>query len=212
MTKFVAQFNKSREGTAYYVQRQIGGKEGHLAAQEIRTGTELTVALPPALATSATADDIALRAVEVQGVGKLRMKLRGAQKSVFSILYDQCSEEVKNKLQAEQGWDDVERDQSTHLLITRIRRICTGFEEHKQGTYNLVQSMRRLFLHVQGNNDSVSDFVRHFKGLWSTAEAFGASPGLHLGLTESWLQGADWVADRAHPTDNERTRAVEESS
>ena len=50
------------------------------------------MALPPALAANATADEIALRAVEVQGVGKLRMKLRGARISAFSILYDQCLE------------------------------------------------------------------------------------------------------------------------
>ena len=176
-TRFVAQFEKSRESTAYYVQRKIGGEEGYLAALEIRTGTQSTVDLPAALAADATQDEIIIRNVEVQGVGKLRSKLKGARKSAFSILYDQCSQEVKDKLRSGQGWDDVEREQTTHELITRIRRIVTGFEEHKQGTYNLVQSMRRLFLHIQGENESVADYVRHFKGLWNTAEAFGASPG-----------------------------------
>ena len=58
----------------------------------------------------------------------------------------------------------------------------------------------------------MADYVRHFKGLWSTAEAFGASPGLHMGHLTSWLQEADWVADPANPTDAESERAKNESS
>ena len=47
--KFVAQFLKSRENVANYVVRRLGpGKEGHLAAQEIRTGELSTVPLPRA--------------------------------------------------------------------------------------------------------------------------------------------------------------------
>ena len=125
----------------------------------------------------------------------MRQKVQGARKTAFSIVYDQCSQEIKDKLQFEQGWEVVERDQSTHQLFGRIERIATGFEEHKQETYNLVQSMRRLYLHMQGENESVADYVCHHKALWRTAEAFGASPGLHTGLVNSWLQASDWVAN-----------------
>ena len=101
--KFVAQFQKSRESTAYYVQRQIGGEEGYYAAQEIRTGVESVVPVPPALGDNATEDDRIIRTVAVQGVGKMRQKVKGAQKTAFSILYDQCSQEIKDKLHAEEG-------------------------------------------------------------------------------------------------------------
>ena len=138
--KFVAQFQKSREGTAYYVQREIGGEEGYLAAQEIRSGRESTVLLPAAVGADATDDDRTIRTVEVQNVAKLRAKLKGARKSAFSILFDQCSREVKDKLETQEGWDEVEANQTNHHLIQRIERITTGFKEHKQGTYNLVQS------------------------------------------------------------------------
>ena len=120
LAKFVAQFDKSRESTAYYVQRHVGGMEGYLAAQEIRTGEEQTIDLPDPLGANPTADQTAMRAVEVANVAKLRLKLRGARRSAFSILYDQCSRKVKDKLRAEQGWDTVEDTQSTHQLVTRI--------------------------------------------------------------------------------------------
>ena len=107
-TKFVAQFQKSRESTAYYVQRKIGGEEGYYAAQEIRTGKVSEVPLPPTLAATASDDEKAIRVVEVQSVGKTRQKVKGARKTAFSIVFDQCSQEIKDKLKAEQGWDAVE--------------------------------------------------------------------------------------------------------
>ena len=104
--KFVAQFHKSKENVANYIVRRLGpGNEGHLAAEEIRTGTRSTVPLPPALAgaDAANPDEILLREMAVRNVGKLRGKLEGARKSAFSILFDQCSETVKDKLRASDG-------------------------------------------------------------------------------------------------------------
>ena len=60
-TKFVAQFQKSKEATAYYVQRTMGDEEGYYAAQEIRTGNLSEVPLPPALAANASDDDKTIR-------------------------------------------------------------------------------------------------------------------------------------------------------
>ena len=117
-----------RESTAYYVQRKIGGEEGFYAAQEIRTGRVTEVPLPDALAANASEDEKAIRVIEVQGVGKIRQKVKGARKTAFSILYNQCSQKIKDKLQAEQGWEDAETNQHTHELIGRIERISIGFE------------------------------------------------------------------------------------
>ena len=126
-TKFVAQFQKSKESTAYYVQRTIGGEEGYYAAQEIRTGNLSEVPLPAALAANASDDDKTIRQEAVRGVGKMRQKVQGARKTAFSIVYDQCSQEIKDKLQFEQGWEVVERDQSTHQLFWAHRTHSNWF-------------------------------------------------------------------------------------
>ena len=70
--------------------------------------------------------------------------------------------------------------------------------------------MRRLLLHIQGENKSVADYVHHFRGLWSTAEAFGALSGLHMGQLQSWIKKADWVIDPDNQTDTENERAKRE--
>ena len=107
----------------------------------------------------------------------------------------------KNKLETQEGWDAVETNQTTYELIQRIERTATGFEEHKQGTYNLVQSKKRLFLHTQWD-ESIGDYVRHHRGLWSTAEAFGACPGLHVGVMAPWLKDVDWANNNSNLTND----------
>ena len=47
--------------------------------------------------------------------------------------------------------------------------------------------MNTLFLYTQTEKESVEDYSRNLTSLWDTAEAFGASPGIHRGLIKGWL-------------------------
>ena len=81
----------------------------------------------------------------------------------------------------------MQADQSLHELILKIKRICVGFDNHKQEVYNLVQAIKTLFLYNQTEKDSVEDYSCNLTSLWDTAENFGSSPGIHRGLVEGWL-------------------------
>ncbi len=62
-------------------------------------------------------------------------------------MYAQCSNEVKEKLEASSNWQRIQDEQSLlHELIQKVERICIGFDDHKQEVYNLVQSLKMLFL------------------------------------------------------------------
>ena len=50
----------------------------------------------------------------------------------FVAVYDQCSQEVKDKLKAADDWEATQQKQSLHKLINKIERICVGFDDHKQ--------------------------------------------------------------------------------
>ncbi len=62
------------------------------------------------------------------------------------------------------------------------------FDDHKQEVFNLVQALRALFLYTQNKKDTVEEYGRNFKSLWDTVEAFGGSPGVHKGLTDTILK------------------------
>ena len=59
-------------------------------------------------------------------IGKLAAKLEEDLKKRFPIVYDQCSEAVKSRLESTEDWDRIEDDQSLHELINAIQKICVG--------------------------------------------------------------------------------------
>jgi hypothetical protein len=148
--KFAVQFTELQERVTGYI--QWGGmEESYLIAKTIRTGTTQTIVLSPPLDASAPdkADLDVIRVEVVKSVANRRQKLEESLKKGYATVYDQCSEEIRDKLKATKDWDVVQLDQSLHELIRRIEKICVGFDDHKQSVFNLVQSLKTLFLYSQ---------------------------------------------------------------
>ncbi len=164
--KIAAQFTESRERVAEYVQ-QSGMEESYLVAETIRTGTAQTIALPAAVDTNdpEKADLELIQTEVVKLVAKRRQKLKELLKKGYSTVYDQCSQEVRNKLKATKNWENVQLEQSLDELIKRIEKICVGFDDHKQSVFNLVQSLKTLFLYSQTEKESVEEYARNFRSL-----------------------------------------------
>ena len=126
-------------------------------------------------------------------------------KKGYATIYDQCSEEVRGKLESTDDWDKTQKEQLLEELIRKIERICVGFDDHKQEVFNLVQAvkMKTLNLYTQGEKESVEEYGRNFKSLWDTVEAFGGSLGMHNGLVEGILKDPGWVRNVNSITDAE---------
>jgi hypothetical protein len=148
--RFTAQFTESRERVAGYIQR-AGMEESYLVAKTIKMGIEQAIALPPPVDASATdkADLEIICVGVVKSVTKRQQKLKESLKKGYATVYHQRSQEVQDKLKATKDWDVVQSEQSLHELIKRIEKICVGFDDHKQSVFNLVQSLKTLFLYSQ---------------------------------------------------------------
>ena len=107
--KFAAQFTESRERVTGYVQRS-GMDESYLVAETIRMGTAQTSALPPPVDPNASdKEDLEIICVEVvKSVAKRRQKLEESLKKGYAAVYDQCSQEVQDKLKATRDWETVQ--------------------------------------------------------------------------------------------------------
>jgi hypothetical protein len=150
--KFAAQFTQSRKNVANYLQR-TSACEGYLVAETVRTGREQIIPLPPAVDVNApdAADLNIIRTEEVKTIAKRRLKLSDSLKKGFATVYDQCSQEVKDKLESSEDWEETQKNQSLHELIGKIERICVGFDDHKHEVFNLVQALKTLFLYSQSD-------------------------------------------------------------
>ena len=128
-------------------------------------------------------------------------KLDSTLKKGYATVWDQCSQEVPDKLEASKDWDHIERDQSFHNLIKKIKRIFVGFDNQKQEIFNLVQALRTLFLYYkQTEKESEDKFTRNFMSLWYKIDVFWGSPGVHNGLVNALLATPGRVGDRNNVT------------
>ncbi len=137
----------------------------------------------------------------MRAIAKRKAKLDNALKKGFATVYDQCSLEVRDKLEASNEWDKVQREQSLHNLINKIERICVGFDDHKPEVFNLVQVLKTLFLYTQTEKESLDEYACNFKSLWDTLEAFGGSPGIQQGLVKGLLASPGRVRNPNNITD-----------
>ena len=121
---------------------------------------------------------------------------------------DQCSQEVKDKLEGTDAWKSTQRDQSLHELI----RICIGFNDHKQEVFNLVQALKMLFLYSQGKKETAKQYGQNFGMFWETVEAFGGSPGAHQGIINALLKDPTQIASVGSPMASEKKKAEEDAT
>ena len=76
------------------------------------------------------ADDLATVRVEVvRAVAKRRITLNQDLKKGFSTVYDEASQEVRDKLESSDGWEIIQSNQSLHEQIFKIERVCVGFDD-----------------------------------------------------------------------------------
>jgi hypothetical protein len=128
------------------------------------------------------------------------------------MVYEQCSREVKEKLENTENWEAIQREQCLHSLIQKIKHICVGFDDHKQDVFNSVQVLKALFLYTQLEKESVEEYGRNLKSLWDTVEAFGGSPGLHKGMIEALAKDAKRFANAGAPTEAKITKMENEAN
>ncbi len=147
------------------------------------------VALPPAVDPNAAdkANLEIIRAKDVKSVAKRRQNLEESLKKGYATVYDQCLQEVQDKLKTTKDWETLQMEQSLQDLIPKIEKMCVGFDDHKQLVFNLVQSLKMLFLYMQVEKDSAEEYARNFQSLWDIVEAFGGSPRIHKGLVDAEL-------------------------
>jgi hypothetical protein len=84
----------------------------------------------------------------VQAIAKQRARLVSALKKGYATAWNQCSQQVHAIFKANEDWEHVQCKQLPHKFITKIERICVGFDNHKQEIFNLVQALKMLFLYT----------------------------------------------------------------
>jgi hypothetical protein len=158
------------------------------------------------------ADDELIRQELVKVVGKRRIKLSKPITKACIMVYGQCLDDMKEKLEASRDWERIQSKQSLHELIQKIKRVCVGFNDCKQEVFNLVQVLKMLFLYTQNKKHGVKEYGRNFCSLWNTVKVFGGNQCIHKGMVGAMLQDPKRVANITNPMANEIKKVHVEAS
>ena len=81
---------------------------------------------------------------------KSRMdKYKGNESNAWALIYDQCSPELKNKLEGTEGYDVAKNTNNVAKLLTMIRGYCCQFDLLSDEYMAIVAAIKNMFYFFQ---------------------------------------------------------------
>jgi hypothetical protein len=109
---------------------------------------------------------------------------------IFTMLLQQCSPSVTNKVEATTGYEAAKRKYHCKWLITTIKSVCHNFQQTENRFVALVDAKAALFNYKQGANQSTPDYRDAFNEFLSDLESYGGKPHDPIGAVPTTLAKA----------------------
>jgi len=107
---------------------------------------------------------------------KLRMdKYKGNESNAWALIYDQCSPELKNKLEGTEGYDGAKSTNNVAKLLTMIRGYCCQFDLLSNEYMVIVAAVKNLFYFFQKAEQSNEDYHKDFMAMLEVIEEYGGA-------------------------------------
>jgi uncharacterized membrane protein YgcG len=92
---------------------------------------------------------------------------------IFTIVLQQCSQSVTNKIEATSGFAKAKADFDCQWLLTTIKNVCHNFEHTDNRLVALVKAKAEIFQYRQGANQSTHDYHDAFNEQLAILESYG---------------------------------------
>ena len=100
------------------------------------------------------------------------------ESNAWALIYDQCSPELKNKLEGTNGYDNAKSSNDIVKLLTMIRGYCCQFDTLSDEYISIVKSLKNLFYFFQKTEQTNSEFHEDFMALVEVIEEYGGTGSL----------------------------------
>jgi hypothetical protein len=104
--------------------------------------------------------------------------LKGNESNAWALIYDQCTPELKNKLNGTNGFGKAKEDNNVVKLLIMIRSYCCQFDSLNDEYMSIVGALKNLFFFYQKPEQSNSDFHEDFMALVEVIEEYGGGGSL----------------------------------
>ena len=129
---------------------------------------------PRELGKEATNLDKAIQQEEAQDYVKRSRILKSNMSAIFSIIWGQCSDDMKNKLKSTPGYSTTSKEDCVWLL-KKIKGISLKFDEKRNGFLSALDARNSFLSCAQEANQSNVDYRDELKSWADTIEFYGGA-------------------------------------
>jgi hypothetical protein len=196
-------FAKTTREIAEYVGREYDD------AGEFRTGM-VELRLPPLVRPAAPPDNslinVELWKIEIGDYQKQVVARRRNSAKVYSLILGQCSQALRNRLEASTTWAAI-NDGSDVIRLLQLVQTCMMQRQTRQYPLHSLWDAENHVFKFQQRNLANNEYYDKFKDLVANAERLGSDMGAHSARVEAILQ--EVAVDPDMPTAAETTQARE---
>ncbi len=109
-------------------------------------------------------------------------------KKVYSLIWGQCTELRRAKLQAKDGDNQMKEEHDTVELLKSIKDCVFKFSDQKKAAHSLHEALRKFHNGHQEKSSNAQEHYQRFKNHVEVAEHCGGSLGNHQGLVTKKLE------------------------
>jgi hypothetical protein len=120
-------------------------------------------------------------------------------KKVYSLIWGQCTEFLRAKLEAKDGYARMKEHYDTIDLLKSIKDSVFKFSDQKYAPHSLHEAMRKFYTSHQDKHSNAQDYYQRFKNQVEVVEHCGGSVGRHSGLIEKALKDMSLTRRNASP-------------
>ena len=97
---------------------------------------------------------------------------------VFSLVWGQCTDTLKAKLESTNNWKDIQKNKDALQLLKEIKNIIFKFEDESYPMHSLFKANESVYLIKQQEDESNVKYYERFCNAVEAAEQYGACFGV----------------------------------
>ena len=145
-------------------------------------------------------------AEEIKEHVKRTRKLDENIKFLWSVLWAQSSQAIRNRLEALNNYETMKQDSNGLALLIAIKDLLYNVQYRKYVPLSIHLAKRQFYLNSQGRSVSVANYYEQFNNTIDMLEHCGASLGEDDGIITKVLEHHDIEPSTATPTQKENAR------
>ena len=145
-------------------------------------------------------------AEEVKEHVKRTRKLEENIKFLWTVLWAQSSQAVRNRLEALNTYETMKQESNGLELLVSIKDLLYNVQDRKYTPLSIHLAKRQFYLNSQGRSTSVAGYYEQFNNIIDMLEHCGASLGEDEGIITKVLEHHDIDVRTATPTQKENAR------